>query len=106
MTTRDLFVTGTDTSVGKTVLSALLVCALDGIYWKPIQTGVCEGTDREAVMHWAEISEDRTVPECYRFDPPVSPHLAAAAAGATIELGRIRRPQGVAGRPLIVEGAG
>ena len=36
----DLFVTGTDTNVGKTVLSALLVAALNGTYWKPIQTGV------------------------------------------------------------------
>ncbi len=41
------FVTGTDTGVGKTVLSALLVAALDGIYWKPVQTGASEGTDRE-----------------------------------------------------------
>jgi dethiobiotin synthase len=106
MSGRDLFVTGTDTNVGKTVLSALLVAALDGIYWKPIQTGVCEGTDRETVMRLAEISEDRTVPECYRFDPPVSPHLAAAAAGSVIDLGRIRRPPAIAGRPLIVEGAG
>jgi dethiobiotin synthetase len=104
--TRDIFVTGTDTNVGKTVLSALLVAALDGTYWKPIQTGVCEGTDRDTVMRLAEISEDRTVPECYRFDPPVSPHLAAAAAGATIDLGRIRRPPSVGGRPLIAEGAG
>jgi len=35
-------VTGTDTGVGKTVLSALLVAALDGIYWKPVQTGAIE----------------------------------------------------------------
>ena len=102
----DLFVTGTDTNVGKTVLSAMLVAALDGIYWKPIQTGVRDGTDRDAVMRWAEVPEDRTVPECYRFDPPVSPHLAAEADGATIDLSRIRRPSEVGGRPLIVEGAG
>ena len=47
------FVTGTDTNVGKTVLSALLVAALDAVYWKPVQTGANEGTDREAVRHWA-----------------------------------------------------
>jgi dethiobiotin synthetase len=102
----DIFVTGTDTNVGKTVLSALLVAALDAVYWKPIQTGVCEGTDRDAVMRWAEVSEGRTVPECYRFDPPVSPHLAAAAAGATIDLSRIRRPRTEPDTRLIVEGAG
>jgi dethiobiotin synthetase len=100
-----LFVTGTDTNVGKTVLSALLVAALNGTYWKPIQTGSREGTDRQQVMQWADIPESRTVAECYCFEPPVSPHLAAAAAGVTIELGRIQRPQGALG-PLIVEGAG
>ncbi len=43
----DFFITGTDTGVGKTVVSALLCAALDAIYWKPIQTGTREGTDRE-----------------------------------------------------------
>jgi dethiobiotin synthetase len=108
----DLFVTGTDTNVGKTLLSALLVAALDGIYWKPIQTGASEGTDRQTVMQWAEISEDRTAPEAYRFGPPVSPHLAAEAAGVTIRLKNIWRPEPREGplpegdRRLIVEGAG
>ena len=102
----DLFVTGTDTHVGKTVLSALLVAALNGTYWKPIQTGASEGTDRQQVMRWAELPESRTVAECYCFDPPVSPHLAAEAAGVTIELGRICRPTQIAAPPLIIEGAG
>jgi len=101
----DLFVTGTDTHVGKTVLSALLVAALKGTYWKPIQTGASEGTDRQQVMRWAELPESRTVAECYCFDPPVSPHLAAEASGVTIELGRICRPQ-ISAVPLIIEGAG
>lgn len=102
----DLFVTGTDTNIGKTVLSALLVAALDGVYWKPIQTGACEGTDRRAVMRWAEVPEERTIRECYCFEPAVSPHLAAEAGGVTIELGRIGRPPVPAGVSLIVEGAG
>jgi dethiobiotin synthetase len=101
----DLFVTGTDTNVGKTVLSALLVAALDGTYWKPIQTGASEGTDRQQVMRWADVPESRTVAECYCFEPPVSPHLAAEMAGVTIELTRIARPAGAA-PPLIIEGAG
>jgi dethiobiotin synthetase len=99
------FVTGTDTNVGKTVLSALLVAALNGTYWKPIQTGSREGTDRQQVMRWADIPETRTIPEHYCFEPPVSPHLAAAAAGVAIDLARIQRPQ-VAQPPLIMEGAG
>ena len=59
------FVTGTDTNVGKTVLSALLVAALDAVYWKPVQTGASEGTDRESVRLWAEATEDRLPLERY-----------------------------------------
>jgi len=110
----DFFVTGTDTNVGKTVLSALLVAALDGFYWKPIQTGASEGTDRDAVVGWAEVPRERTLPERYSYDLPVSPHLAAEAVGETIDLEHIRRPQPDSSGgsqmdlngPLIVEGAG
>jgi dethiobiotin synthetase len=104
--TGDLFVTGTDTNVGKTVLAALLVAALDGTYWKPIQTGSSEGTDRQSVLRWAELPEERTLPECYCFEPPVSPHLAAKQSGVTIRLDRIHKPRLTSKGPLIVEGAG
>lgn len=102
----DFFVTGTDTNVGKTLLSALLVAALNGIYWKPIQTGAWEGIDRQTVMQLAGVGPDSTVPETYCFDPPVSPHLAAEEAGTVIDLQRIRAPERTSNRPLIVEGAG
>ena len=103
---RDLFVTGTDTGVGKTLVSALLCAALEGVYWKPIQTGATEGSDRQTVMELAGLGAERTLPECYVFDPPVSPHLAAEWAGAKIDLATIRRPAGKLAGPLIVEGAG
>jgi len=102
----DLFVTGTDTGVGKTLVSALLCAALEGVYWKPIQTGAMEDSDRRTVMELAELPEGRTLPECYVFDPPVSPHLAAEWAGVTIDLATIRRPDVKLAGPLIVEGAG
>ncbi len=104
--TTGFFVTGTDTGVGKTVLSALLVAALDAVYWKPVQTGVIEGTDRESVRLWAEIPEERLLPERFRFDPPVSPHLAAREAGVRIALDAFEFPAAPVGRPWIVEGAG
>jgi len=102
----DLFVTGTDTGVGKTLVSALLCAALEGVYWKPIQTGATEDSDRQTVMELAGIGAERTLPECYVFDPPVSPHLAAEWAGAEIDLATIRRPEITVPGPLIVEGAG
>jgi dethiobiotin synthetase len=100
------FVTGTDTGVGKTVLSALLVAALDAVYWKPVQTGALEGTDRESVRLWADVPESRLPAESYRFDPPVSPHLAAREAGVQIVLDSIKFPAASKNRPWIVEGAG
>jgi dethiobiotin synthetase len=103
--TKSLFVTGTDTNVGKTLLSALLVAALDAIYWKPIQTGASEGSDRQTVIKLAEIAETQTIPESHCFEPPVSPHLAAEAKGVRIELARIQAPANLA-RPVVAEGAG
>jgi dethiobiotin synthetase len=100
------FITGTDTGVGKTVVSALFCAALDAIYWKPIQTGTREGTDRKTVMELARLPRARTLPETYRFAPPVSPHLAVRRAGVRIALRRIRMPRIAARENLIVEGAG
>jgi dethiobiotin synthase len=100
----DLFVTGTDTNVGKTLLSALLIAALNRKYWKPIQTGSYEGTDRETVMKLAGLSIEQTYPESYIFGPPVSPHLAAREEGVTIDLDQIHRP--LSEDPIIIEGAG
>jgi dethiobiotin synthetase len=106
MASEGFFVTGTDTNVGKTVLSALLVAALEAVYWKPIQTGVTEGTDRETVIRLAEIPRSQTREECYRFDPPVSPHLAAQWAGVQIDLSKIQRPELEPETRLVAEGAG
>lgn len=100
------FITGTDTGIGKTTVSALLCAALDAIYWKPIQTGTLEGTDRAAVVRLAGIPRHRTLPETYRFAPPVSPHLAAQRAGVRIDLRKINLPEIAARENFIAEGAG
>ena len=103
---KHFFVTGTDTGVGKTVLSAVLCAGLDAWYWKPVQTGTAEGSDRATVMRLAGIGAERTLEETYSFVPPVSPHLAAHWAGVEIDLARFRVPPEVGGQWLIVEGAG
>jgi dethiobiotin synthase len=100
------FVTGTDTGIGKTVLCSLLCAALDASYWKPVQTGSSEGTDRDTVSRLAQLAEHQSFPESYCFEPPVSPHLAAAWAGNRISLDSIRMPEPGHARGLIVEGAG
>jgi dethiobiotin synthetase len=76
------------------------------VYWKPIQTGSVEGTDRATVIRCAEIPATQTREESYIFEPPVSPHLAAHWAKARIELARIQKPALAAGETIVIEGAG
>lgn len=102
-----LFVTGTDTGIGKTVVAAMLALGLDGCYWKPIQSGTEDGTDRASVAQWTALPPDRLLPEAYCLKLPASPHLAAAAEGVRIELARCAPPAAWnRARPLIAEGAG
>ncbi|KQM27033.1 MULTISPECIES: dethiobiotin synthase [unclassified Sphingomonas] len=99
-----IVVTGTDTDVGKTVFAAALTAALGASYWKPVQAGTDDGTDRQRVARLAGIAPDRILPEAYSLATPCSPHRAAAIDGVTIDLDRLTLPR-VAG-PLVVEGAG
>src|SRR5260370_13513586 len=100
------FITGTETGVGKTTLAGMLGAALDAVYWKPIQTGTLEGSDRVTVMRLAGIGTDRTIDEVYKFVPPVSPDLAARWAGTEIDLGRISLPNILNNDWLVIEGVG
>lgn len=102
--TGPLIVTGTDTGIGKTVFAAALAGALDGCYWKPVQSGLEEETDSAAVARLSGLAPDRILPEHYRLRTPASPHLAAELDGVTIEPASLVLPQ--LARPLVVEGAG
>ncbi len=103
MNTR-IIVTGTDTGIGKTVFAAGLAGALDGVYWKPIQAGVEEETDRGTVLRLSGLSPDRILPEAYVLRTPASPHLAAELDGIVIDPDALVLPD--IDRPLVVEGAG
>ncbi len=99
-----IVVTGTDTDIGKTVFAAALAGALGASYWKPVQAGTDDGTDRQRVARLGGIAPDRLLPEAYALATPCSPHRAAAIDGVTIDLDRLALPS-VSG-PLVVEGAG
>ena len=101
---RYFVVTGTDTGIGKTVFSAALAGALDGYYWKPVQSGLDEETDSETVRRLSGLSAERIFPEAWRLQTPVSPHLSAEIDGVAIDPDALRLPE--ADRPLVVEGAG
>lgn len=96
--------TGTDTGIGKTVFSAALAGALDGYYWKPVQSGLDEETDSETVRRLSGLSAERIFPEAWRLQTPVSPHLSAEIDGVAIDPDALRLPE--TDRPLVVEGAG
>jgi len=115
-----IFVTGTDTEVGKTVAAVLLVRALRGqghnvAVMKPIASG-CERTsqglrnaDALALMQAAATNLPYEWINPYAFEPAVAPHIAAKQAGIRIELARIAdRYQRLkqAADYVIVEGAG
>jgi dethiobiotin synthase len=100
------FVTGTDTNVGKTFVSALLVSGLQGHYWKPIQSGLEPCTDREWVKEKTGLPSEHFFPETYLFKEPVSPHLAAQLENIAIDFETIKLPKQKSWRHLIVEGAG
>jgi dethiobiotin synthetase len=104
-----LVVVGTDTDVGKTVISALLVQGLGAHYWKPVQCGDLEiGGDTGRVANLcglsAEQQQQRLLPEAYQLKAPASPNQAARAEGFAVDPSQLSLPP-VDG-PLVVETAG
>ncbi len=99
------FVTGTDTGIGKTVVSAMLVAGLGASYWKPVQSGLQEETDTEAVKRLTRMPNDHFKPETYRLTEPLSPHASARIDGVKIEMDAFKVPD-FKTQHLIVEGAG
>ena len=112
------FVTGTDTGVGKTVLSAAIVAALraqgsDAVGLKPIVTGIDDPppapwpTDHELLAAVSQLRVEEV--NFASYGPPVSPHLAAELSGRPVDppalLAAIRRV-GAAHETVIVEGVG
>lgn len=95
------FVTGTDTNIGKTFVSAILAHALGYSYWKPVQTG--DETDRQWLEKHAGLPSERLHPETYHLKAPLSPHAAAELEGMHIDLDRFHLP---VKERLVVEGAG
>jgi dethiobiotin synthetase len=95
-----IFIAGTGTDVGKTVVSSWLCLHTGASYWKPIQTGAVLGKDADQVKR---LSSARIYPETYLFQEPLSPHIAALHEGFEIHLQHMQLPTLA---PLIVEGAG
>jgi dethiobiotin synthetase len=116
---RGLFVTGTDTGVGKTVLAASVCAALAArgervAAFKPVVTGLDEPPgafppDHELLAEAAGGGQSPEEVALYRYGPSLSPHYAAELAGETIEPARLvaaANRAGAAGDVLVAEGVG
>ncbi len=107
---KPVFITGTGTDVGKTLVAGILAKALDADYWKPVQAGINEVTDTEKIRGWLAGDSGKIHAESYKLQTPASPHIAARMEGAAINLKRIRADAEKISennnRLLIVEGAG
>ena len=99
-----IIICGTDTDVGKTIVSSFLVQGLKGIYWKPIQSGTEEGTDTKTVCNLLSLEPNSYLPERYKFKAPVSPHWAAEQESAFIEPSNLKLPD--LDELIIIETAG
>jgi dethiobiotin synthetase len=113
---RGVFVTGTGTEVGKTVVAAAIARSLAAAgesvaVLKPAVTGLSDPgePDHELLRRasGSSQSDDEIAP--YRYEPPASPHLAAELAGERIEPPRLIRAAQRAGSGadvLVCEGVG
>lgn len=97
---KHVFITGTDTGIGKTITSAWLCKHWQADYWKPVQSGLEGGTDSQRV---ANLSGAVVHPETHFLSQPLSPHQAADIDGIKIQLSDFVLPRA---ERLVVEGAG
>lgn len=108
---KGFFITGTDTGVGKTFVSALLCEALKKhhqiCYYKPVQTGCETDDDTRSVVQQAQLFDGEWIDPSYRLKAPLSPDRAAKLENVQISVEKIMSDfKSIQDRFLIVEGAG
>jgi len=115
-----LFVTGTDTGVGKTLASCALLHrmrarGLRALGMKPVAAGVEASPEGPVNPDVAALRRASSWPapleqvNPYLFEPPIAPHLAAASAGVRIEMAPIRKAfeaLRASADAIVVEGVG
>jgi len=102
---KEIFISGTDTDIGKTVISSMLVAGLNAGYWKPVQAGRDPITDREFVQNVTGLPDNHFYKESYDLAEPMSPHAAAEIDGVQIRLDAFTIPK-YSQQNLVIEGAG
>ena len=115
------FITGTDTEVGKTLVSGALILKLraqgkHAIGFKPVVAGTYQSADGkllnedlETLRIASQLAPDQVNLSPYILDMPVAPHLAAANKGIVLQLSTIMQSLHETQKHsncLIIEGAG
>lgn len=103
---KPIFITGTGTDVGKTLVAAIVTEALHADYWKPVQAGYDDGTDSLLIEQYISNTVSVIHPELYRLKMPASPHLSAPAEQKEIKLNKIISHVPKTKNRLLIEGAG
>jgi len=103
---KPIFITGTGTDVGKTLISAIVTESLHADYWKPVQAGFSDGTDSLFIQEMISNNKSKIHPELYRLKMPASPHLSAPAEEKKIKIKEIIAHLPKTKNQLIIEGAG
>ena len=101
---KKFFITGTDTSVGKTLFCSILMDKFLYDYWKPIQTGNKNDNDTIYIKKICKIPSNRFYKPAFSFRKSLSPHQAAKYENVSINLNNIKKP--ITNNPLIIEGIG
>ncbi|MDR3317551.1 MAG: dethiobiotin synthase [Puniceicoccales bacterium] len=81
----NIFVTGTDTDVGKTIVSAWICYQTGASYWKPIQTG----SDSDSKVIKQLSPQTQIINEAYKLKAPLSPYDAASIEKIDIDITKI-----------------
>ena len=101
---KNYFITGIGTEVGKTIASAIITQALKADYWKPVQAGELNHSDRMKVEALIDNNRTKFHQEAYKLNQPMSPHAAAERDGVEIDISSFKIPD--TNNHLVIEGAG
>lgn len=93
----NIFITGTDTDVGKTIISSWICIHSNKNYWKPIQTG--SEADSNIIRSFSPTTQ--IIPETYKLEKPFSPYDSANFEHKTIDISKFHKTTNT-----VIEGAG
>ena len=104
---RTYFISGTDTNVGKTIVSAVLATKLEAHYFKPIQCGLNKMNLKDSEVVKSLSNKVKILNELYFLKKPLSPFVAAKQEKKKIDVNKILQfVKNLKTKKLVIEGAG